>query len=106
MPLRSSRKNTRNRVRVFENRSPYGPDMARRSFQKIQVLKSDSNLKNWASWAKAGKIPPGPDVDRPVDRVPRVSTALSTGGGRAVWSGAPFLIWAWLCGLVLESSEI
>ena len=48
----------------------------------------------------------GPHVDRHVDRGLRVSTALSTRGGRAVLPGAPFLIWAWLCGLVLENSEI
>ena len=34
MPLRSSRKNTRNRVRVFENRSPYDQDMAKTRFQQ------------------------------------------------------------------------
>ena len=50
MPLRSSRKNTRNRVRVFENRSPYDPDKAQRSFQKFKNRFSEV----------AGKIPPDP----------------------------------------------
>ena len=53
MPLRSSRKNTRNRVRVFENRRPYDPVKARRSFQKF---KTDLSTKI-SHFRRGGKIP-------------------------------------------------
>ena len=63
MPLRLSRKNTRNRVRNFVNRSPYGRDMAFGSFTKNQNSKQISKtLKS----EQAGKIPPR-QVDRGVD---------------------------------------
>ena len=63
-----------------------------------------------ANWRRRENSRQDPHVDRHVDRglwvSTTLSTALSTRGGRAVLPGAPFLIWAWLCGLVLENSEI
>ena len=59
-----------------------------------------------ANWRRRENSRQDPHVDRHVDRVPRVSTALSTQGGRAVLPGAPFWVLVWSCGLVLENSEI
>ena len=73
MPLCSSRKNTRNRVRNFVNRSQYDRDMAFRSFTKNQ--KNETDFKNAEN--EPGGFPPRPSrpgplqvdahVDPPVD---------------------------------------
>ena len=67
MPLRSSRKNTRNRVRVFENRSPYDQVMVRQSFQKIQVQKQVLISKIRAGRLGGKNSRQAPQVDSPVD---------------------------------------
>ena len=77
--MRSSRKNTRNRVRVFEKRSPYEEDMAFGSFELNLKFKQNKIIKNRAQWARADNHPPRPPrstglstwathVDRAVDR--------------------------------------
>ena len=86
MPLRSSRKNTRNRVRVFENRSPYDQDMASGSFRIRFKIRTDENsseklIQNSKSGpiGQGGKIPAqSTQVDLAVDLGLARSTGQST----------------------------
>ena len=110
--MRSSRKNTRNRVRVFEKRSPYEEDMAFGSFELNLKFKQNKIIKNRAQWARADKHPPRPPrstglstwathvnraVDSPVDRgVDLVEPSQPGWPGRCV---VEFLWSAWSLGL-------
>ena len=107
--LRSSRKNTRNRVRVFENRSPYGPVMAQRSLQKIRAKNRFRNLNLDLKLEPAGpggKIPAlsmstGLSTGLSTGVSTCLSTCLSTGVRCPVKLGAP----VWVLGLAWRAGS-
>ena len=86
-PLRSSRKNTRNRVRNFVNRSPYDQDMASQSFTKIRKRKQIQISENQGRREKSR-----PDqVDQGVD------LGVDMGGTRSTGDWTPGSTWGSTC---------